>query len=249
MKENKFLTLSISLIIAAMALGFFLYKGIRTFTDKDRIVTVKGLAEMDMEATQSEITLRISVAGMNPKELASDLEKELERNKQLLIQSNINAEQISTSNISLHDNGEEIREWNGEAYVYTPRVKDRYALSQSIIIDNKDVKATEELANSIQMMLLSKDIFIKPSTSYTFPELNEIKPALIAESTKNARITGEQFAKDSQAKLGKIKTASQGQITISGNHYYYDEVEESAPSEHAYIQRVRVVSTIVFFLE
>lgn len=74
-----------------------------------------------------------------------------------------------------------------------------------------------------------------------------IKPQLIAESTKNARVAGEQFANDSQAKLGKIKTASQGQITIAGR-YYYDEEARETPKE-PYIQRARVVSTIVFFLE
>ncbi|HLU85411.1 MAG TPA: hypothetical protein VKZ45_08050, partial [Vicingaceae bacterium] len=74
-----------------------------------------------------------------------------------------------------------------------------------------------------------------------------IKPQLIAESTKNARVAGEQFANDSQAKLGKIKTASQGQITIAGR-YYYDEDLTGIPEE-PYIQKARVVSTIVFFLE
>ena len=76
-------------------------------------------------------------------------------------------------------------------------------------------------------------------TDYIFPELNSVKPKLIAESTKNARIAGEQFANDSEATLGKIKTASQGQISIAGR---YD-------SPVPYIQKARVVSTIVFFLD
>jgi len=81
---------------------------------------------------------------------------------------------------------------------------------------------------------------------YIFPELNDIKPELIAESTRNARITGEQFAKDSKSKLGKIKTASQGQIAISGDWTGDDHVPYT---EKPYINNVRVVSTIVFFLE
>ena len=82
---------------------------------------------------------------------------------------------------------------------------------------------------------------------YIFPELNEIKPKLIAESTRNARITGEQFAKDSKSKLGKIKTASQGQIAMSGD---YSSGDGYIPfTEKPYIYNVRVVSSIVFFLE
>jgi hypothetical protein len=95
--------------------------------------------------------------------------------------------------------------------------------------------------------LVQKDLTCNLNTNYSFPELNSIKPQLIAESTKNARVAGEQFANDSQAELGKIKTASQGQISIVGN-YYYDEEASEKPKE-PYIQKARVVSTIVFFLE
>ena len=70
---------------------------------------------------------------------------------------------------------------------------------------------------------------------------------LIAESTKNARLAGDQFANDSQAKLGKIKTASQGQISIIGQNSY--EVQANERPNVPYIQKARVVSTIVFFLE
>jgi hypothetical protein len=83
-------------------------------------------------------------------------------------------------------------------------------------------------------------------TSYDFPELNLVKPQRIAERTKKARIAGEQFANDSQTQWGKIKTASQGQITIIGA--YYKEEEISKKPKEPYIQKARVVSTVVFFL-
>ena len=38
--------LSISLILGLSLLGFFIFKGLKTFSDKDRVVKVKGLAEM-----------------------------------------------------------------------------------------------------------------------------------------------------------------------------------------------------------
>jgi hypothetical protein len=51
-----------------------------------------------------------------------------------------------------------------------------------------------------------------------------------------------------KSKLGKIKTASQGQVSIAGR-YYSDENLISSESQNPYFQSVRVVSTIVFFLE
>jgi uncharacterized protein len=45
---------------------------------------------------------------------------------------------------------------------------------------------------------------------YVYNQLNEIKPTMIQEATKNARIAAEQFARDSQTNLGKLRSASQG---------------------------------------
>ena len=61
---------------------------------------------------------------------------------------------------------------------------------------------------------------------------------MIEEATKNARAAAEKFAKDSGSKLGKIKSASQGQFTI------YDR-DANTP----YIKNVRVVTTITYYLK
>jgi hypothetical protein len=44
--------------------------------------------------------------------------------------------------------------------------------------------------------------------------LNQIKPAMIEEATKNARIAAEQFSRDSQTTLGKLKSAAQGWFQV-----------------------------------
>ena len=53
--ENKSLSgsviLGLSLLLGFFLLGFLIFKGLKTFSDKDRIVTVKGLAEMNISAT------------------------------------------------------------------------------------------------------------------------------------------------------------------------------------------------------
>ena len=74
-------------------------------------------------------------------------------------------------------------------------------------------------------------------TVYMFTKLNDLKPAMIEEATKNARAVAEKFAQDSKSKLGKIKSASQGQFSI-----------ENRDSSTPHIKRVRVVSTIEYYL-
>ena len=61
---------------------------------------------------------------------------------------------------------------------------------------------------------------------------------MIDEATKNARSAAEKFAKDSDSKLGKIKTATQGVFSI-------EDRDENTP----YIKKVRVVTNVQYFLE
>lgn len=246
---TKPLILGISLLIGLTSLGIFIYKGLKTFSDKDRVVTVKGLAEMNVTAISASISVSFSFSGDN----LQDIIKQTESKKQSILSylSGIGYDKndIQINNIDFIDKQKYFEtEWQNGQQVRTKI--DRYVTTQSLTVQSKDIKGTEDESAKIKLDLVSKDLTSTVSTNYSFPELNSIKPKLIAESTKNARVAGEQFANDSKATLGKIKTASQGQITIAGK-YQYDEDggSDSEPPKEPYIQKARVVSTIVFFLE
>ncbi len=50
--------------------------------------------------------------------------------------------------------------------------------------------------------------------TYLFDGINALKPAMIAEATRNARAAAEQFARDSGSKLGGVRRANQGVFEI-----------------------------------
>ena len=54
----------------------------------------------------------------------------------------------------------------------------------------------------------------KAQPNYIYNQLNDIKPGMIQEATKNARIAAEQFSRDSQTTLGKLRNASQGWFQV-----------------------------------
>lgn len=242
---SQSIILSFSVLIGLSLLGFFIFKGLKTFSDKDRVVTVKGLAEINMKATASTINLSFSFSGDDLQGIIKQTETKKEAVIAYLTKNGYNKNDISIKNINVSDRQKYYEyQWRDNQQV---QVKiDRYTIFQNLTITVLDVKDTENKKAQIELGLISTELTSTINTNYTFPELNAIKPQLIAESTKNARVAGEQFANDSEAQLGKIKTASQGQISIAGN--YYDEEASSAPSE-PYLQKARVVSTIVFFLE
>lgn len=240
--------LGFSVLLGLFLLGLFVFKGLKTFSDKDRIVTVKGLAEMDMQATSATISLSFSFSGDDLKGIIE--QNENKKNAILTYLRSIGYKEmdIEISNVDVTDR----QKYYEERWVNGKQVDvkiDRYTITQSLSVQSSDVENTEDKSAQIELDLISKDLTSTMTTYYTFPELNSIKPQLIAESTKNARIAGEQFANDSKAKLGKIKTASQGQITIAGEYYYDEEQESTEKPSEPYIRRARVVSTIVFFLE
>lgn len=240
---------SLSLFLGLTILGYFIFKGFKTFSDKDRIVTVKGLAEMNLKANGSTISISFSFSGDDLQEVIKATEKKKKAISSFLKKSGFGTDELHISNLNVTDHEKYYEnQWVNGSEV---QVKiDRYVIAQTIEINLDEVEKTEVRASEITLDLVSNDLTSKVTTSYTFPELNSIKPRLIAESTKNARISGEQFANDSQAKLGKIKTASQGQISIAGEYYYGEESgSNSEVPKEPYIRKARVVSTIVFFLE
>ena len=74
--------------------------------------------------------------------------------------------------------------------------------------------------------------------NYKYNKLNEIKPDMIEEATKNSRQAAEQFANDSKSKVGKIQSATQGQFSITDR-------DDNSPN----IKRVRVVTSVVYQLD
>ena len=80
--------------------------------------------------------------------------------------------------------------------------------------------------------------------NYLFTKLNNIKPEMLSEATKNAKVAAKEFAKNSGAKVGKIHSAQQGVFSIlpSEEIPYLQETQQIN-------KKVRVVSTITYYLE
>jgi hypothetical protein len=230
--------IGISLILGLSLLGFFIFKGLKTFSDIDRVVKVKGLAEMNITAISAQTHLSFSFSGDNLQKIIRDTETKKLRIINYLKETGFEDKNINIGSPEISDKEKYYEDQWINGKTVSVKIK-RYSSGLSLTIQSEDVKTVEQKAKQLKFDLIKKGLTSSIYNDYIFPELNSVKPKLIAESTKNARIAGEQFANDSEATLGKIKTASQGQISIAGSY------DSPAP----YIQKARVVSTIVFFLD
>jgi hypothetical protein len=80
--------------------------------------------------------------------------------------------------------------------------------------------------------------------TYLFTKLNDLKPAMLAEATDNARDAAAEFAKRSGAHVGALKRASQGLFEILPR--------DQAPGipEGSQLEKVlRVVTTLEYVLQ
>jgi hypothetical protein len=82
--------------------------------------------------------------------------------------------------------------------------------------------------------------------SYTFTKLNSIKPEMVAQATRDARKSAEQFAKDSGTDVGSIKSATQGYFEVTARD---GDASGGWGISDTPFKKVRVVTTVEYYLD
>jgi hypothetical protein len=223
-------TEAIIIAIGLVILGGSIEDGI----EKERMVTVKGLAEMEVPANKVTWPLVYKEVG---NDLGTLYDKIKTTNRTII--NFLKDKGITENEISV--NAPEIIDMQAERYNTNP-VPYRYNVTTVITVTSQQVDLVRSLISE-QGELLKQGVAIiggdyRYNVEYDFTGLNDIKPQMIEEATKNARESAMKFAKDSDSKLGKIIRANQGQFTI-GNR----------DAHTPYIKHVRVVTTIDYSLK
>ena len=229
-KQIPYLIIAVAIIL----LGLTIKAGMDNFSYRDRLVSVRGLAEKEVMANKVTWPIVIKQVGNSLNEIYSGVQK---TNSTIL--EFLKANGIEESEISV--NAPELVDIRADRYNTNP-IPYNYNLTSVIVVSSSKVDLVRSLIAK-QMELLRDGVAIvnggyQYPVKYEYTDLNSIKPEMSAEATAKAREAGQQFATDSKSRLGKIKTASQGQFSISDR-------DENTP----YIKKVRVVSNIQFYLE
>jgi len=168
----------------------------------------------------------------------NNLFSSIQRNNSLIIQflknNGFKDQEISISAPAITDR-------QAEGYVDPNKIKFRYSGSLIITVYTDKVDSVRKTMKNLlelgkQGVAISGQDY-NSKTEFLFTKLNQIKPEMIEEATKNARQVAERFAEDSESKLGKIRHARQGQFSINNRD-----------SNTPYIKKVRVVSTVEYYL-
>ncbi len=236
MEKSSALLPSAIIALGIVVLGFTVRSGIVTFKDRDRIVSVKGLSEREVKADKVIWPLVYKDLGNDPAEMYRQLEKKNQKIVTFLKSGGLTDSEISVNPPTIVDR---------QADNYGNEIMNfRYKATSVITVTSPNVDKVRALMNR-QAELMKQDIAIvgeeyggSNSPSYEFTGLNKIKPEMVEEATKNARITAEKFASDSGSELGDIRSASHGPFSI-----------ESRDASTPFMKKVRVVTTLEYTLK
>jgi hypothetical protein len=229
MKESRFIAAAV-IAVGIFCLGWFMKAGIDNFANKDRHVTVKGLAEREVPADKVTWSISTKVTGNDLPMLYESINLQTDKIKKFLKLNGIDEKEITVNPPSISDL--EAREWGENNKNF------RYIVSTTITVATSKV---EQVKTAIfkQAELLKQGVAIETSNAeYEYASFQQMKPEMMAEAIKNAQKTAEQFAEASHARLGEIQTAGQGQFEI-------DNRDENTP----YIKKLRVVTTITYSIK
>ena len=236
---NTFSALLLALAIglgtsfAGYSIGSRIGKGFTDARALERTVSVKGLSERDVPADVAIWPLQINVADNDLTSLVATVEKQ----KAMVIDF-LTTRGFAENEITVGAPG--ITDKQAQSYGNDP-IRFRYLAQQVVTVYTKKIDAVRAANRELLELGKAGVVFSQENyelkTQYLFQGLNEIKPAMVEEATRNARVVAEKFAADSDSRLGKIKSAAQGQFTV-----------EDRDSNNPHIKRVRIVSTLEYYL-
>ena len=227
----RWITTSLIAALGLMAGGYLLGNGLLRAKEAERSVTVRGLAERDVTADLATWTISYSSSSTDLAAAQAKVQQDTRSIEQFFAG-------LGFPKDALQPTGANVSSYNDRGVT-------TYTVRQRLALRTNDIKLAQR-AVARQFDLVNRGVMLEEGSgmSYTFTKLNDIKPEMVAEATKDARASAEQFAKDSGASVGAIRDATQGYFSIEGRD---GESGGWGVSDSPY-KKVRVVTTVNFTL-
>ena len=222
------------IFLGLFSLGYLLGNAAIKFKEYERTVTAKGLSEREYEADIVIWPIQFTQASNDLVALYNSLESITSEIEKFLAGKGIETSDISFSSPAVTDK-------SAQQFHNNAPVEFRYTALQTVTVYSKNVQGVRKAMNTLPelgrkgIVLTGGNYETQPE--YIFTKLNAVKPEMIEEATRNARKVAQEFAADSESKLGKIKKASQGQFGINPRD-----------NNNPQIKTIRVVSTVEYYL-
>ena len=229
--------LALGIALGGFFPGYFYYSTVHN----NRTVTVKGLSEMEVKADLAFWKIKFKTTGNDLNLLQQKMASDSQAIQRFLKEQGFAENEIFVERINTND-------LKTNPYRSSEITDSRYILDQTVTVRTNQVDKVETALSQTgtlvsQGVILDNQEYSSP-VSYLFTGLNEIKPKMLEQATKNAKKAAEEFARSSDSTVGKIKSANQGVFSVLPRE------QIPGTSESMQINKtVRVVSTVVYYLD
>ncbi len=226
----------IAIALGITLAGLFMSKTMYNAKVAINVAEAKGLAERRVTADRANWTILYSVNGKTKSEIPQ-LYKQAERNQSIILallkETGITDEEIEVGVIDYRS-----RDFRDENQKLVDQI---HSLVGTISIETGKVTLVNTVRSKVNKLIAQGIEIENGAPSYIFTKLNEIKPEMLREATKNARIAANEFAENAGVKVGGIRSARQG-------NFYIRDVGSDYGDTDKIEKDVRVVTTISFYL-
>ena len=211
--------------------GYLLGDGLTRARHADRSVTVRGLAEREVTADLATWTIAYSASAADLQSAQADIDGDTAAIRSFFAD-------LGFPEDALQPTGVNVSQFTNNGYP-------TFTVRQRMTLRSNDIDRAQQAVRR-QFELVRQGVALEEGSgmAYSFTRLNDIKPEMVAEATKDARAAAEQFAKDSGADVGAIKQATQGYFSIEARD---GDSGGWGVSDTPY-KKVRVVTTVDFYL-
>jgi len=235
-KQSGLFFIGLFIAIGLALSGYFIGQTMYNAKVALNTAEAKGLAERRVKADRANWNIGYTVKGKERSEI-SEMYNKAEQHQQTIVKilkdNGFDDNEIAIGVLDYRY--QEFRDENNKL------VDQGHSLYGNITVETQKVEQVSKARSNVSR-LIARGIDIKNMAPvYSFTKLNEIKPDMLSEATKNARIAANEFAENAGVNVGGIRSAYQGSFFIRDAGEEYGDTRKIDKD-------VRVVTTITFYL-
>ena len=208
-ERRKAVTIIVSAVILALALGVGLTQvGTGFATRAGNGITVTGSAKTSAVADNAVWTLSVSLSSPTVGAAVKKVDSDVTALSSYLTQGGIAADALTLGAVSTYANEEYV---NGNS---TGRILS-YRASRDVTVRTKDVQLVSKLSQGIGTLLGTGINVNNYGPQYYISNLPELRPELMSEAMKDAKLRAESLTKAVGGSLGSLANVKAGPIQIT----------------------------------
>ena len=208
-ERRKAVTIIISAVIVSLAIGIGLMKVGTGFASRSSDgITVTGSAKTTAVADNAVWTLSVNLSSATVSAAIKKVDSDVAALSKYLNAGGIPTDALTLGAVSTYANEEYV---NGNA---TGRILS-YRASRDVTVRTKDVQLVSKLSQGIGSLLETGINVNNYGPQYYISNLPELRPALMSDAMKDAKVRAEALTKAVGSNLGALVNVKAGPIQIT----------------------------------